>query len=254
MQRYCSSCGRQQDPGHRFCPDCGAAGDAASSEDTTLDRRPLGRRELDGPALTAVVVGVLIGLVVSSAVVWFFLVDDGSDTVAAVDIEAIDGTEEGAPQTLSIGTESEAAVDSDRGAGPSLATSTTATSTTASTTVASTSVKGLSDTTIGTAAAVTTQDSSCPENAGVDNRSDSSQATVLERWSDGLTTVMLCRSEQGSLTYFGRSDRGSIYLDAQLTAEGFTARNRDTSYDMSNGVLSINYPGETVRLELQRAG
>ncbi len=223
-----------------------------SSEDMRLDRQRPGRRELDGRSLTATVVGVLVGLAVSSAVVWFYLADSGSDTVAAVDV--IEGAGEGTQQTLSIGTESEAAVDSDPGAGPSLATSTTA----GSTTTESTTVRGLSDATIGTAAVLMTEDSSCPRTAGVDDRSDQSEATAVEKWTDGRTTVILCRSEQGTLTYFGSSDRGSIYLDAERTANGFTARNRDTTYVLDyvsdEGVLSIVYPGETVSVELEPAG
>ncbi len=75
---------------------------------------------------------------------------------------------------------------------------------------------------------------------------------MVEQWSGDDITVILCQTPDGTLSYYGSSDRGSIYLDARRTDGGFTARNGDTSYILRDGVLSVGYPAETLRYELEQ--
>ncbi len=256
MQQSCSSCGRQRDPSHRFCPHCGAPERGDSTRSTASGRSAAAlsarRRELDGPALTAVVIGVFAGLVASGAVVWFFLTQGDSDGTRRDSADAIAASEDdsGPQQTLSVGVESQQVLDTESSSEPADDTTTT-TILAASTLGETTNQDADGDIEDGQDLG---EDASCPATASVDNRSSSStsESSLVEEWSGEGIVVKLCRSTDETLTYYGSSERGSIYLDARRTSGGFTARNGDTSYILRDGVLSVGYPSETLRYELEQ--
>lgn len=202
---------------------------------------------------TPVVLGMLVGLLVAVVIIGLWLANSDEPGVAA-------GPDENSAtgQTVSIGVGPDQESDSgpsDSGLSESVADDDGVTSTTSITTR---SEGDEAETDDDDAEGRGGDEAECPQSAGTDNRSSRSASVVDAEWTNGEVTVKLCRSADGALSYHGSSDRGTIYLDAERTADGFEARNRDTIYRLTyaaaGGRLSIVYPAETTTVELDQVG
>ena len=216
-------------------------------------------------SLLAVGVGLLLGLIAAGAAIWFLAIDRGvEETATESDGTLLAEQDQAAPSeadvsepnvsesnletsTSTFGEDSQLEPES----GPAETPSTT---TLDFTTDADHGQQEADTDTSGQDPASEPQDEglepACPNTADTDNRTTKQEALLLEEWSGGPMVVMLCQARDGSLTYFGRSRAGTIYLDAGVLSDGFFAQNGATLYELRSGQLNIFLDNETLTFDL----